>query len=948
MRPLSITFVLLVLLSTLHAGPKNPIMFVTAVPNCCDSATLCSVIANHSTSFTALFRGGDLWIRYPNGHLRNLTAMAGYGAVGFQGLTSIAVRQPCVHWSGKKALFSMVQGAYLGYKDNHIMHWQIFEVSGLGEQDSVIITKIEPQPDANNVSPIYATDDKIIFVSDRNREGSPKVDGYVDENQAMDVNSGLWKLDPKTGECHQLDHSPSGDYNASLDSYGRVVFSRWDVLQHDPFETQHAPDFLRVDLDGESASARPSTTFSNLAFPEINPKLALVRTHVVQGDSYFGGNLGKTTVTEIVASRLGTEGTILDPCLPSSFTPWTINEDGTGLQTVNHIGRHDLRDTIPHAVSDELNLEHFSASRSSRPNKNSITNALQLREDPLHPGSYYGIDALPAGTHGAGQIIRLDNLAPKYMSRDLSVQYITSRSTRTPIPDSAAGPSDHSGFYRNPLPTSDGLLIASHCSTKTAEAKALTIDFTTSFEFRLKTLRQEGDVWVADEALTPGISKAVSFPYIYSPYNPIVGYNGLLWELDAVEVVSRTIPEASKQGVAELERKVFEEEGVDLAEFQSYLRSSNQALIVMRDLRQRDPDDKLQPYLLAVPRQVLTDSADAEQYSAIGFLSLFQGDYITTHKAIASGKTQPGRRICAVPQHEVSNTVNDLDGSPATVSKSMVRIYDDGSAAAFLPARRAVTWQTDKGGSQAVVRERYWLCFAPGEIRTCGRCHGENDKGEHFYKAAPTNTATALRGLLNVWKMARVPAKPTLVSPQKAAKYQVLPIVLTWHKDTAAVQYEVHVRTVLGTTTTEVCTKVVNAPDTTFELSSLSPAPAEAIVEWSVRSFNKYGASAPSITWNFSTYAQINDVEPDRITDLEIRPQPGTNAATLEWYAVTDDLVTIQVHNSIGLLVYKQSTQGREGTNQAAIDLRDWASGVYWLSLQHCNQLLRKALVVSK
>ena len=35
-------------------------------------------------------RGGDLYIRYPDGTLKNLTATAGYGAVGFQGATSIA------------------------------------------------------------------------------------------------------------------------------------------------------------------------------------------------------------------------------------------------------------------------------------------------------------------------------------------------------------------------------------------------------------------------------------------------------------------------------------------------------------------------------------------------------------------------------------------------------------------------------------------------------------------------------------------------------------------------------------------------------------------------------------------------------------------------------------------------------------------------------------------
>ena len=58
--------------------------------------------------------GGDeaatLWIRTATGELKNLTQSAGYGVSGLQGASSIAVREPSVHWSGTKALFSMVVG----------------------------------------------------------------------------------------------------------------------------------------------------------------------------------------------------------------------------------------------------------------------------------------------------------------------------------------------------------------------------------------------------------------------------------------------------------------------------------------------------------------------------------------------------------------------------------------------------------------------------------------------------------------------------------------------------------------------------------------------------------------------------------------------------------------------------------------------------------------------
>ncbi len=89
----------------------HPILFVTQMPIGEDFATIGSVFANHQAGLQDVGRGGDLYIRYPNGTLRNLTAEAGYGVNGFQGANAIAVRNPAVSWDGSKAVFSMVVGA---------------------------------------------------------------------------------------------------------------------------------------------------------------------------------------------------------------------------------------------------------------------------------------------------------------------------------------------------------------------------------------------------------------------------------------------------------------------------------------------------------------------------------------------------------------------------------------------------------------------------------------------------------------------------------------------------------------------------------------------------------------------------------------------------------------------------------------------------------------------
>jgi hypothetical protein len=96
--------------------------------------------------------------------------------------------------------------------------------------------------------------------------------------------------------------------------------------------------------------------------------------------------------------------------------------------------------------------------------------------------------------------------------------------------------------------------------------------------------------------------------------------------------------------------------------------------------------------------------------------------------------------------------------NPATVtSAGSVQIGLDGSIAAVVPARRALTWQLTDANHTGVVRERYWITFQPGEVRVCGSCHGANTKTQ-VNQAAPVNTPAALTGLLQYWKSTRGPA----------------------------------------------------------------------------------------------------------------------------------------------------------------------------------------------
>jgi hypothetical protein len=171
----------------------NPIMFVTQMPIPGDFAAIGSVFGNQLGNIDRVGRGGDLYIRYVDGSLRNLTQEAGYGTTGFQGANAIAVRDPAVHWNGTKALFSLVIGAPTEQYQQGTWFWQIYEITGFGVGGTVSITHVDGQPaNYNNVQPTYGSDGSIIFVSDQPRNAQRYLYPQHDEYESTATPTGLW------------------------------------------------------------------------------------------------------------------------------------------------------------------------------------------------------------------------------------------------------------------------------------------------------------------------------------------------------------------------------------------------------------------------------------------------------------------------------------------------------------------------------------------------------------------------------------------------------------------------------------------------------------------------------------------------------------------------------------------------------------------------------------
>ena len=689
----------------------RPILFVTQVPVGA-FGTVTSIFDNHEPGPQQAPRGGDLVLRYPNGTLRFLTAEAGFGAGGQQGANAIAVREPCVHWSGEKALFSMAIGAPAAQYDLPASRWQIYEVSGFAEGATATIRRIASQPsEYNNVSPIYGSDDRILFASDRPPSGAAHHYPPLDEYESSPTVDGIYALNEADGSLALLEHAPSGIFSLSLDTAGRVIFTKWDHIQRDQ----------QGDTRDLAASHR--------AFTWASPAVDAPTTKALAGAEVFPEPRTKDDPSY---------APMLNPHSFNHFFPWEMNEDGTDEETLNHIGRHEFGGTFTDgSFANDPNLTYFTPPEFHA-NTFALTGTggvFHLREDPTHPGEFLTTHAPEFATASGGVLLRLTG--PAGMNADAM--------TLTPVTtpgDVATVPND-TGYFRNPLPLSDGTIVAAHTRATDQVLNRGTVEAPAwSYAYRLKQLTRVGAYHVPGETLTDGITRSVSW---WTP-DVLAAYNGPLWELDPVEVAPRTRPTSRLAVVPAIEAGVFQAVGVDVAEFRRDLRTRNLALIVSRNVTQRERSDRHQPFNLRVPGGVESIGAPGTVYD-VSYLQVFQADPVRGYGDPA--QPNPGRRPLPRPMHETG--VTQSPGAPS----GGLKVAADGSIAGLVPARRALTWQLTGPSGAGVVREREWVSFQAGEIRVCANCHGINTASQ-TNESEPINPPEALRALLERWKNGEV------------------------------------------------------------------------------------------------------------------------------------------------------------------------------------------------
>jgi hypothetical protein len=723
-----------------------PLLFVTSVPGTGFRHQL-NTFANHGTGIADAVPGGDLWLRDPDGTLRNLTQEAGWGVAsgGLQGgAKAIAVRQPSMHWNGDKALFSMLVGGPVSRYDNPSRTWQMYEVTGLKKGEKAVITKVAQQPAYNNISPIYGSDDQVLFVSDAPLFGMKHTWPQLDEYENTPTNTGIWKLNPATGKLAMIEHSPSGVFDLYLDSFGRVLFTKWDHLKRDQqadIDRYDGGGYGPFDVADESPGAKP------VASPPFDANGRRIAD-------------AKGVLYDIFPEARRKEDPTRKPNESlhdfNQFFVWQVNEDGSEEETLNHVGRQEFGGTYMEGIfTDDPNLSalfpSFGANAAMRQSFRADSGLFQLREDPAQPGRYVGIYAQEFGRQAAGRLVEF-SMPPGTNPETVAI----TDHTNATLDDDPNGEKPRkptmTGHFRNPLKLGDGRFIASH-----TDEYRLNKDESTDptrpqprYVFQLKALVKNpaGSDLVAGASLTGGLVKDVQW---WDGDARPRRYLGPLNETDVVEVRPRPRPATLAMKTSPVEKQVIAEAGVDEAALRGWLVARNMAIIVSRNVTLRDRADVSQPFNLSVPGGTKNVPHGGRVYDVDRF-QILQGD-LTRGYGAGRGEPSPGRRVYVKPlhnsaQHPLFDTVlPPIAGAPA----GTVKLAADGSLAAIVPAGRALTWQLMSPANEPVVRERVWVSFAPGEIRTCASCHGINSQ-THNGLGEPQNPPQALRDLLQAWK----------------------------------------------------------------------------------------------------------------------------------------------------------------------------------------------------
>jgi hypothetical protein len=163
---------------------------------------------------------------------------------------------------------------------------------------------------------------------------------------------------------------------------------------------------------------------------------------------------------------------------------------------------------------------------------------------------------VPRTTQASGQLVYIDG-APNVNPSTMRAVPLGPFDDRFAPPDSDQ---PFTGHFRNPLPLSDGNMLAVHTFAPGTGSSIV------NYDFHIKALHSAANNTLeAGNALIAPISKSVSF---FDGGADQVKYNGVFWELSPVEVRARSAPPTTSFALKAPDEQAFADTSVDLQAFQ--------------------------------------------------------------------------------------------------------------------------------------------------------------------------------------------------------------------------------------------------------------------------------------------------------------------------------------------------------------------------------------------
>ena len=179
------------------------------------------------------------------------------------------VRSPCVHFSGKRILFSM---------NKKRSNFHIYEIDTAAPEKlksgDYKVKQLTSAPDVSDVDPVYLPDGNIVFASSRERKWVPCDTQLVPQ---------LFRMTGSGANIHQITRSLVHENQVSVMPDGRILYSRWDYVDRN-FADGHGfwvanPDGTNQAIIWGNNTAHPSAGWNARAIPETSRLVCILGTH---------------------------------------------------------------------------------------------------------------------------------------------------------------------------------------------------------------------------------------------------------------------------------------------------------------------------------------------------------------------------------------------------------------------------------------------------------------------------------------------------------------------------------------------------------------------------------------------------------------------------------------------------------------------------------------------